>query len=306
MKANKRGVRDSLALLCFGAAWTIWALPVQSGGPQHGLAGAATAMTLPAGTKVELALTVPLWAAKVKPGDPFYSQTNFPVMAGNAVAIPAGTWVQGDIESLALPTRKSNRAELILHFSKIIFANGYTVLLPDSPSAVPAPNPTVNAAPVPTTVQVAIQASTANDLLLDYGAQVEMTLAMPLELDTSQVAKAIPLSRPMPPGKFKSATLCRDTPDIPGDPGTPGTSDTVIPGTPGTPDITIPQGPDMPDITIPGTPGTPDTVIPGSPGTPGTPDIPGTVCPAAPIVISSTPVAANTAQNKEPGPATAH
>jgi hypothetical protein len=113
-------------------------------------------------------------------------------------------------------------------------------------------------------------------------------------LDAKQVAQSIPLSRLPQPGQLKSATQCRD---IPGSPGTPGTPDTVIPGTPGTPDITISQGPDLPDIVIPGTPATPDTVIPGMPGTP---DDPGYVCPAKPLVISSTPVNNQPTQSSQP------
>ncbi len=53
----------------------------------------------------------------------------------------------------------------------------------------------------------------------------------------------------------------------------------------------------MPDITIPGTPATPDTVIPGSPGTPGDP---GYICPAKPLVISSTPVNNQPTQGSQP------
>jgi hypothetical protein len=134
----------------------------------------------------------------------------------------------------------------------------------------------------------------ANDLLLDNGAEVEMTLGAPLQLNAKQVAQSIPLSRLPQPGQLKSATTCRN---VPGSPGTQGTSDTVIPGSPGTPDTVIPRGPGMPDTVIPGTPATPDTVIPGSPGTSGTPDY---ICPATPLVISSTPVNNQPTQSSQP------
>jgi hypothetical protein len=136
-------------------------------------------------------------------------------------------------------------------------------------------------------MNLTIDVSASSDLLLDNGAQFDVTLAAPLSLNSKQLADAIVVSHPVDLGQFKSATQCRPTPGTPGSPGTP---DTVIPGSPGTPDTTVPGGPGMPDIVIPGTPPTPPTVIPGSPGTPG---FAGQACPRAPIVISSVPVAAS-------------
>jgi hypothetical protein len=131
---------------------------------------------------------------------------------------------------------------------------------------------------------VTVNVSTANDLLLDNGAQMDLTLTSPVTLSGKNVRAAIPLSKAPKPGSLASATMCRATPATPGTPGMPGTPDTVIPGTP---DTTIP-GPDGTSTTIPGTPA---TVIPGTPGTPGDPGSPGTVCPAQPRVLSSVPEA---------------
>lgn len=249
---------------------------------------AETALSLPAGTKVELVVTAPIWAKTAKPGDPLRTQTYFPVTIGNRIAIPAGAYVEGEIQSIRRPTRKLNRGELDVLFKKIILSNGYVLVLER-----PADAALTGAA-------VTVQASVANDLLLDNGAQLEMTLAAPLEVDAARVAAAIRLSQPPSPGSFKSATQCRP---VAGSPGSSGSPATVIPGTPGTPSTTIPGGPGMPDITIPGTPATPDTVIPGTPGTAGTPD---SVCPAAPMVISSVPMAIKPIE-KQPLPAvTAH
>jgi hypothetical protein len=303
------------ALVLIVAAGLGWAAPLPPGSEQAGSAGEASTVTLPAGTKVGLAVTGPVWARTVKLGYPLYAQTNFPVTAGDSIAIPAGTYVEGRIEAVTQPTRKTSRAEIQILFTKIIFANGYTIVLPDNAMAqlvangvetAPAPaadGAAVDADSAATAAMVTVEVSTSNDLLLDNGAQIEMTLAAPLALDARQIASAVPLSRPPQPGSFKSATLCRFTPGTPGSPGMPGTSDTVIPGSPGTPSITIPGGPGMPDTEIPGTPGTPDTVIPGSPGTPGDPGTPGIVCPAAPIVISSVPVSTTPAQSQSMLPA---
>ncbi|RSL16640.1 hypothetical protein EDE15_2161 [Edaphobacter aggregans] len=285
------------------------AFPLQMEGARLQVAAAVSPPTIaiPAGSKVAVALTRAVWAKTAKAGDPLYLQTIFPVTAADHVGIPAGTYVEGVIDSIVQPTRKTSRAEIGVHFTKIIFANGYTIVLsgPDAHSAggtsgsatsEKAPSIGPDGAPdtgLETTLSlVTVQVSQNNDILLDNGSQIEMTLEAPLVLDASRVAQAIPLSQAPKPGQFKPATLCRP---IAGDPGSPGTPDTVIPGTPGTPPTVISSGIEgVPDTVIPGTPGTPPTVIPGMPGTPSTPD---TVCPAPPLVVSSTPETLTVKQN---------
>lgn len=266
------------------------------------------AISLPAGSKLELVLTRALWSKTAKPGDPVYLQASFPLAIGKAIAIPAGTYVQAEIVSVKRPGWLSARAELHLRFTTMVFANGYTVSLDNAapqPSATPESATVQNtsnpsAAAPPTTLKsgpralVTVQVAHNSDVLLDNGASIELTLTSPLWLNAEQVATAIPLSRAPSPGQLRATSLCRPTPATP---GTPGTPDTVIPGSPGTPSISIPGGPGMPDTTIPGTPPTPPTVIPGAPGTLGTPEIP---CPAPPLVLSSTP------ENPPPGPPPPH
>jgi hypothetical protein len=251
-------------------------------------------LTVPSGTKVALALTRPIWAKTVKVGDTVYSATAFPVAVGNDMAIPPGTYVEGKIDALKRPAWRSEHAEFQLHFTKLIFANGYTVELSDgaadsSPSGDPAaaqPAPGTSAAASlaadiqPAVARVYVDVSSRNDVLLDNGAPIEMLLQTSLSLEAAPVAAAVRQSRPLQVAKPRSSTLCVPIP------GTPGTSDTVIPGTPGTmgtPDTVIPGAPGMPPTVIPGipaTPGTPPTILPGSPGTPGI------ACPAPPAVIS--------------------
>lgn len=228
-------------------------------------AQAPSTIMLASGTSLPLAVIRPVWSASAKPGDPLYAQTTFPVAVDNRIAVPSGSYVAGQIDAIARPTRKSNRAVLTVHLTQIILANGYTVSLPEGSASA--------------TLQ--IQASTANDLLLDNGAQFEVPLTAALSLDASRAAAALLLSKPLKPGQFTSATLCRPTPAvagtpdtvIPGTPGIPGTPDTVIPGIDGGPPTVIPG--------IPATPGTPSSTIPGFPGSPGY------ACPAAPLVLSS-------------------
>src|ERR1700676_3349745 len=91
----------------------------------------AATITLPAGTRVELDVTGPVWARTAKPGDPLYTQTDFPVSADNRAAIPPGTFVQGVIQGISRPARRNGRAQIQILFTKIIFANGYVVALPE-------------------------------------------------------------------------------------------------------------------------------------------------------------------------------
>jgi len=241
----------------------------------------AESTTIPAGTRIELAVTAPVWARTAKPGDALYKQVDFPVIVGKSVAIPAGTYVQGTIQSITRPSRFRSRAEIQALFTSIIFANGYAAQLPPLFASANEPAPAPLAA---TLMKLTIDVNTVNDLLLDNGAQFDITLAAPLSLDPKQLAAAMVRTHSFDPGQFRSATQCRPTPGIP---GTPGTPDTVIPGSPGTPDTTVPGGPGMPDIVIPGIPPSPPTVIPGTSGTSG---FAGTSCPHPPVVISSVPI----------------
>ena len=254
----------------------------------------ASPITIPPGTNIEVAVVNPVWSRSAKPGDALYTQVDFPVIVGKAVAIPAGTYLQGTIQSITRPSRFKSRAQIQALFTTLIFANNYAAQLAQTIVNEGTASPSI-ASPSPTLMKLTISVSSASDLLLDNGTQFNITLAAPLTLDAKQLAAAVATSRPVDPAQFKTATLCRPTAGIPGTPGTPGSPDTVIPGSPGTPPTVIPGPPGQPDTVIPGTPATPDTVIPGSPGTPGTPDIPGRSCPSAPIVTASelVPTASN-------------
>lgn len=286
--------------LAFPVSLLLMAATLAASAPAAPTAGSA--LTLPAGTLIDAAVVRPLWSKLAAPGAGIYAQTTFPVTVDGRIAIPPGTYVEGTIEKLTRPTRRSQRAVIEVLFTQMVFANGYVVMLPPLPAATnsaaaaqapigPSAGPSASPTDDPSLIDVTVQVTTSNDLLLDNGAPIDVTLAAPLALDAAQVAAAAPLSRAPQPGQFKSASLCVPIPGSPGTPGTPGTPDTVIPGTPGTPDTVIPGSDGMPDTVIPGTPATPDTVIPGSPGTPGTPGFPGYSCPAPPMVISCTLVA---------------
>jgi hypothetical protein len=240
-----------------------------------------SAIVVPAGTTVSLALTSPIMARTAKQGDSVYAQTTFPVAVNNRMAIPPGTYVQGQIDSIQRPAWLTAHAQFQFHFSKLVFADGYTVQIDPATATQSKENEARPADVIPAVAAVYVDVSSSNDVFLDTGSQFDMVLQLQLRLNASSIAADLPQAASSQLVHFQSASLCRPTA------GTPGTSDTVIPGTPptpGTPDTVIPGVNGAPDTVIPGippSPGTPDTVIPGTPGTPGT------ACPGPPVVANN-------------------
>jgi len=97
----------------------------------------ANLLVIPAGTKVPLALKHAISTKSAREGDPVYAQTNFPVVLNDRILIPAGTYVQGKISRVQRAGRVKGRAEMLMHFTTLIFPNGYTVLLPGALDQIP-------------------------------------------------------------------------------------------------------------------------------------------------------------------------
>jgi hypothetical protein len=94
-------------------------------------------ITVPAGTKVPLVMKNAISTKSARPGDGVYLETVFPVVQNNHVLIPVGTYVQGIITRVERPGRIKGRAEVQMHFTTLIFPNGYTVSLPGTLDNVP-------------------------------------------------------------------------------------------------------------------------------------------------------------------------
>ncbi len=89
-------------------------------------------VTVPANTKVLLALKNSVSTRNAKVGDGVYLQSTFPVVVDNRVVIPAGTFVQGVVDRVKRSGRVKGRAEVLLHFTTMIYPNGYMLSLPGS------------------------------------------------------------------------------------------------------------------------------------------------------------------------------
>jgi type IV secretion system protein VirB10 len=79
-------------------------------------------VTLPAGTRLVLVLTHALDSKTTHRGDELYAQLSAPVTLGDRVAIPAGTFVQGKVESMK---RDGSRARITMQSASLAFLDGY-------------------------------------------------------------------------------------------------------------------------------------------------------------------------------------
>lgn len=87
-------------------------------------------LTIPAGTQVPIRLENAISTKTSRPGEAVYARTTFPVAINDKILIPAGTYVQGKIAQIKPAGRLKGRAEVLLHFTTLIYPTGYTVMLP--------------------------------------------------------------------------------------------------------------------------------------------------------------------------------
>lgn len=121
----------ALALLCGVVA----AQDDTKGGSPQALVPAAShvnsnEVTIPVGTKIPVTLKNAISTKSNHEGDPVYAQTTFPVVIDDRIVVPAGTYVQGRISQIKPAGRLKNRAEVLMHFTTLIYPSGYTVVLP--------------------------------------------------------------------------------------------------------------------------------------------------------------------------------
>jgi hypothetical protein len=92
---------------------------------------------IPAGSKIPLTLAQAISTKNAREGDAVYAQTAFPFVLNNRILVPAGTYIQGRISHVERAGRVKGRAELLIHFTSLIYPSGYTVMLPASVENTP-------------------------------------------------------------------------------------------------------------------------------------------------------------------------
>jgi type IV secretion system protein VirB10 len=95
------------------------------------------AVTIPAGTKIPLSLAQAISTKNAREGDAVYATTAFPFVMDNRVIVPAGSYIQGKITHVERGGRLKGRAEILMHFTSMIYPGGYTVMLPGSVENTP-------------------------------------------------------------------------------------------------------------------------------------------------------------------------
>ena len=94
-------------------------------------------ITIPAGTRMLVALKSPLHTTSADQGAGIYSETASVVVQDGRVIIPLKAQVQGTVQSSKRPGRVKGKAEFLLHFTSLTFPNNYTVPIEGALSSVP-------------------------------------------------------------------------------------------------------------------------------------------------------------------------
>jgi hypothetical protein len=94
-------------------------------------------LTIPVGSKVPLSLKQAISTKTAKEGDPVYAETTFPFVLNDRILIPIGTYIQGKITRVERGGHVKGRAQLLIHFTSMIYPNGYTVMLGGSVENTP-------------------------------------------------------------------------------------------------------------------------------------------------------------------------
>jgi hypothetical protein len=128
--------RFFVVLLLSTAAWaqTSGRSSAATSASQQAADSAADArrLTIPAGSQIPISLTQAISTKNAREGDAVYAQTTFPFVIKERVLVPSGTYIQGKISSVKRAGHGHGRAEILMHFTTLIFPTGYTVMLPAS------------------------------------------------------------------------------------------------------------------------------------------------------------------------------
>ncbi len=99
-------------------------------------------VVIPVGSRIPVALQHAVSTKNAREGDSIYAHTTFPFVLNDRVLVPAGTYVQGKVMHVKRGGHLHGRAELLVHFTTLIYPNGYTVVLPGAVENVPGSDKT--------------------------------------------------------------------------------------------------------------------------------------------------------------------
>lgn len=123
---------------------------------------ASSIVTVPAGTAIPLTLINPIRSKSSKPGDAVRATVAFPVTVGTVVAIPAGSYVEGALDQVILHS-SAGQPQVKIHFTRLLFANGYSVSLDgeNTQAELDAPDVPAEGTPLTATADVPLRTNAA-------------------------------------------------------------------------------------------------------------------------------------------------
>ncbi len=98
-------------------------------GGQNVSAPSSPKIVVPIGTAIQLTLMSAVRSKSTKPGDSVRAVVAFPVTIGTQLAIPAGTFVDGSVISITTRPARDRQPSFRVHFTRLLFSNGYSVAL---------------------------------------------------------------------------------------------------------------------------------------------------------------------------------
>lgn len=84
----------------------------------------AESYTVQTGTRIPLGLMNSVSTKTAAAGDRVYLQTVYPILAGNRILIPPGSYVNGTVTKSTRPGRVKGRGELYVRFDSLTLPNG--------------------------------------------------------------------------------------------------------------------------------------------------------------------------------------
>jgi type IV secretion system protein VirB10 len=102
--------------------------------PSPAPAAHAPRILVPVGTRLPLVLHNGISTRNAHVGDPLYFETLYPVLVGERIVIPAGSYVSGEITETKRPGRVKGRGEIMMRLTSMILPNGYLVSFLASPA----------------------------------------------------------------------------------------------------------------------------------------------------------------------------
>jgi len=266
-------------------------------------------ITVPTQTQFALVLTHPIDSKSMRRGDEVYAQTTAPIAVADQVVIPAGTFVQGQVEKLS---RNGSRGEFVMQSVSVLFPNGYVatvngpmhiesdegtawrnpsngakagalVALFAGPGLGMAAGAAAHTTQSSTLGGTTITTSTPKGLAIGGAVGAAAGIIVSVALLTRSRAFYVEVGSPMNMTLEQPLTLSanqvadalRQAESQPPPP---------IPIAPRPQFVPPPQSVDRGTCYTPGTPGTPPTIIPGTPAVGGSPGTPPIVIPGTPAI----------------------